>query len=211
MRLRWLAGSDKVSVRKTLNRRLNATFFFHTKSHGNTLENIFAPLLINALLVMTLKSELKVIQTSRRMETVARLTRLEGRGHKKFPKGPPSAYVFWKKFQKGPPFAYVLWKNFKGSPLCLRFLKKFQKNYQRGEYWLFLPHPVKCATAWRKCSSVVTSSMEDLEWRNIFCHAWRLSVRTQATPCPIKRVFNEHRTIISTSRLEIKPLRDHYR
>ena len=30
---------------------------------------------------------------------VARLTRFEGRGHKKAPKGPPFAYVFWKNFK----------------------------------------------------------------------------------------------------------------
>ena len=30
----------------------------------------------------------------------ARLTRSEGRGHKKFPKGPPFADVYWKNFKK---------------------------------------------------------------------------------------------------------------
>ena len=31
--------------------------------------------------------------------SVARLTRFEGRGHKKVPKGPPFAHVFWKNFK----------------------------------------------------------------------------------------------------------------
>ena len=95
---------------------------------------------------------------------------------KKFPKGPPSAYLFWtiskgsplclhflKKFPKGPPFAYVFWKNFQRVPSLLTFFeKKFKKN-QRGEYWLFLlpwfegggmapwpPPLVKCATEYRR-------------------------------------------------------------
>ena len=38
--------------------------------------------------------------SDRTSRTVARLTRFERRGHKKFPKGPPFAYVFWKKFKK---------------------------------------------------------------------------------------------------------------
>ena len=33
-------------------------------------------------------------------QPVARLTQFEWRGHKKFPKGPPFAYVFWKFFIK---------------------------------------------------------------------------------------------------------------
>ena len=33
------------------------------------------------------------------MHAVARLTWFEGRGHKKVPKGPPFAYVFWKNFK----------------------------------------------------------------------------------------------------------------
>ena len=37
-----------------------------------------------------------------------------------------------KKFPKGPPFAYVFWKNFQGSPLCLCFLKKFKKKFIKG-------------------------------------------------------------------------------
>ena len=57
---------------------------------------------------------------------VARLTRFEERGHTKVPKGPPFAYVFWKNFQRVPPL--------------LMFFEKISKtNYQRGEYWLFLP------------------------------------------------------------------------
>ena len=63
---------------------------------------------------------------------------------KNFQRVPP-LLTFLKKFPKGPPFAYVFCKNFK-------------KSYQRGEYWLFLPldlgkgawplapPPTKCAT-----------------------------------------------------------------
>ena len=39
---------------------------------------------------------------------VARLTRFEGRDHKKFPKGPPFAYVFWKIFKNKWPKRGVL-------------------------------------------------------------------------------------------------------
>ena len=81
--------------------------------------------------------------------SVARLTRFERKGHKKVPKGPPFAYVFWKKFQRVPPL--------------LMFFEKISKtNYQRGEYWLFffspsiwrrghgpLPPPLKRATGFR--------------------------------------------------------------
>ena len=38
---------------------------------------------------------IKILKTN----SVARLTWFEGRGHKKVPKGPPFAYVFWKNFK----------------------------------------------------------------------------------------------------------------
>ena len=63
---------------------------------------------------------------------VARLTRFEGRGHKKVPKGPPFAYVFLNKFQRVPPLLMFSEKSSKGSPLCLCFLKKIQKQIIKG-------------------------------------------------------------------------------
>ena len=73
--------------------------------------------------------------------SAARLTRFEGRGYKKFPKGPPFAYVFWKNFQRVPPLLTFFGKISKGSPLCFRFSKKFSKKMIKGggEYWPFLP------------------------------------------------------------------------
>ena len=73
--------------------------------------------------------------------TEARLTRFEERGHKKFQKGPLFAYIFWRHFQRVPSLLTFFEDISKGSPLCLLFLKKFQKNDQRGEYWLFLSSP----------------------------------------------------------------------
>ena len=107
--------------------------------------------------------------------SVARLTRFEGRGHKKkfqrvppclcflkkVPKGPPFAYVFWKNFQRVPPLLMFFEKISKGSPLCLCFLKKFQKQIIKGGSIGFFsppprfdgegamapwPPPLKCAT-----------------------------------------------------------------
>ena len=49
-------------------------------------------------------------------EAVARLTRFEGRGHKKMSKGSL-------------------------PPLLLFFKKIFKKNYRRGKYWLLSPFP----------------------------------------------------------------------
>ena len=75
--------------------------------------------------------------------TVTHLTRFEGRGHKKFPKGPSFAHVFLKNFQRVPPLLTFFLKNFqrvpplltffekisKGSPLCLRFFWKISKGF----------------------------------------------------------------------------------
>ena len=74
----------------------------------------------------------------REHHAVARLTRFEGRGHTKFPKGPPFAYVFWKSIQRVPPLLTFFEKVSKGSPLCLRFLKKFQKKLSKGGALAFL-------------------------------------------------------------------------
>ena len=51
------------------------------------------------------------------MSSVARLTRFEGRGHKKVPKGPPFAYVFWKNFKNKLSKGFWL---FLTSPSILR-------------------------------------------------------------------------------------------
>ena len=91
------------------------------------------------------------------LTAVARLTQFEGRGHEKFPKGPPFTYIFLKNFQRVPPLLTFFWKISKGSPLCLRFSKKFEKKiYQGGggkEYWLFSPFDLNAPLfSWDKCS-----------------------------------------------------------
>ena len=58
---------------------------------------------------------------------VARLTRFPQRGHKKSPKGPPFAHVFWKNLQRVSPLLTFFGKISKGSPLCSRFLKNLQR------------------------------------------------------------------------------------
>ena len=72
-------------------------------------------------------------------------------GHKRFPKGPPFAYVFWKNFQRVPP-------------LLMFFEKKFQKKLSKGKVLAFsppwfeghgplaAPPPVKSVTAPSLCS-----------------------------------------------------------
>ena len=60
--------------------------------------------------------------------TVARLTRFEGRAHIKFPKGPPFAHVFWKKFPRVPPLL-TFFENIPKGPLFAQvFLKKILKG-----------------------------------------------------------------------------------
>ena len=83
-------------------------------------------------------SDKKMVQTT----AVARLTRFEGRGHKKVPKGPPFAYVFWKKFQRVPPLLMFFEKISKGSPHCLCFLKKFQNKLSKGGVLAFSHLPL---------------------------------------------------------------------
>ena len=78
---------------------------------------------------------------------VARLTRFEGRGHKKASKGPPFAYVFWKNFQRVPPLLMFFWKKFKnklskGGVLAFSHLP-FDFT---GGPWPPAPPPPKCAT-----------------------------------------------------------------
>ena len=119
-------------------------------------------------------------------------------GHKKFPKGPPFAYIFQKiskkiikgaltghkKFPKGPPFAYIfqkiskknlskgLWRairNFQRVPPLLKFFKKFQKKLSKGEILAF-PPSVKCATA--VLFGFVFLNLLDFWWRTDQENCW---------------------------------------
>ena len=87
-------------------------------------------------------------------QAVARLTRFEGRGHKKVPKGPPFAYVFWKNsktnFQRGeywlfsPPSRFEgrgHEKKFQRVPPLLMFFENIQKQIFKGGVLAFLPSP----------------------------------------------------------------------
>ena len=69
---------------------------------------------------------------------VARLTRFEERGHKKFPKGPPLAYVFWK-ISKGSPLCLRFLENFQRVPPLLTFFEKIQKKLSKGGVLAFSP------------------------------------------------------------------------
>ena len=89
--------------------------------------------------------------------SVARLTRFEGRGHKKFPKGPPFAHVFWRNFPRVPPLLTFFWKISKGSPLCWRSLQKFQKKLSKGGVLAFLPPPLNVLLPWIWPAAIIIS------------------------------------------------------
>ena len=97
--------------------------------------------MITLLSEMCRLKEKRSSSLERKVQPVVRLTQFEGKGHEKFPKGPPLLTFFGKiskgsplclrfleEFPKGPLFAYAFWKNFQRIPPLLTFFGKFQKG-----------------------------------------------------------------------------------
>ena len=111
-----------------------------------------------------LGSTIALCQKHTELLTVARLIRFEGKGHKKFPKGPPFAYVSCKNFERVPPL--------------LRFFEKISKKFIKGGGGILafsLPFldltawpPVKCVTELLKKNSITFSIIQLPDFQQVF-------------------------------------------